>query len=625
MCGKPHSLDAVLCAIPHTPTPDGHLAHLTDIFARRPGRRASALAACAVAFVAALVWGAGRLAEERALADVRRRAEAAAALHAAVLRSELEKHRSLPFALAEDPDVATVLRSGDPARARALSAKLEGLSLQTRASVIYALDRRGMTLSASNWRRPDTFVGSDYNFRPYFRDALTAGTAELFALGTVSRRPGLFLARRVDGPGGPLGVVVVKVEFDALEADWRDAGEPVFVTNRDGVVLVTSEPSWRFRVTGSESAVPLRSEGLQFGPGPLRRLPFDLPDRSGDLIELSEGPRMVAVAVRTSSPGWTLHLLSPAGPALGAAAGPARLAAFLFGAIVVFVAAWLLRRRRRAEAEAAAQEAARRVLETTVEERTRELRTSNRRLTVEIDERKRAEGDLQRLQDELVQSNKLAVLGQVAAGVAHEINQPVAAIRTYADNAAVLLDRDEGASARANLGRIAELTDRIGLITGELRAFARKSKGRPEPIRLADALHGAVLLASPRLRAQGITLDVHGDADLVVSAERVRLEQVFVNLLQNAAEALERRPDGRVRMDVRAARRSVTVTVSDNGPGLSPEVRASLFTPFTTSKPDGLGLGLVISRDIVAEFGGELELLDTPEGAAFRVTLKRAR
>jgi two-component system C4-dicarboxylate transport sensor histidine kinase DctB len=293
--------------------------------------------------------------------------------------------------------------------------------------------------------------------------------------------------------------------------------------------------------------------------------------------------------------------------------------------ILTGVGAALLRWRGLSAARAARQEAARVELEGRVEDRTVELRRANDQLLVEMDERRRAEAHVQLMQDELVQSNKLATLGQIAAGVAHEINQPVAAIRTYADNAAVFLDRQQSEPVRANLGQIASLTDRIGMITDELRSFARKTNAPPQPVRLGDVIDGALLLMGARLRQYDVTVDRSGEhEDQLVLAERFRLEQVLVNLLQNAVEALEGVADPRVSLKVVLKKGQTRLLVSDNGPGVSDEAAATLFTPFATTKLRGLGLGLVISRDIVAEFGGELTL-ETAPGAVFAITLRKAK
>lgn len=606
------------------------LPNLADPIVRR---WALFVAVCAV-LLAGLVGFAGALAERRATTELGRQAQASATLHAAVLRSELAKHRSLPFVLAQDPDVAEVLRSEDPRGLDAMNRKLEVLSGGTSAAVIYVLNAKGMTIAASNWRLPTSFVGSDYSFRPYYKDARADGVAELFALGTVSRRPGLFMSRRVDGPEGVLGVVVVKVEFEALEAEWS-AAEPAFAADPNGVILVTSIPAWRFSALAplpDAEQARLRAEH-RFGDAPfavLKATPPPLAGRAPVLTGVSppgqDETRYMAASAELGAVGWTVYTLTPVGAVLRATVSGARAIALLAGLAACALAAALLRWRGQASVRAARQEAARLELEARVEERTAELRKTNRRLTVEMEERRRAEAHVHLMQDELVQSNKLATLGQIAAGVAHEINQPVAAIRAYADNAAVFLDRADDKTAKANLGLIAGLTDRIGLITDELRAFARKSSAPPAPVAVREAVDGALLLVGPRLRQQGVRV-VRDEADEAarVMAERFRLEQVLVNLLQNAIEALEDRPDPEIRVQVVVKRSEVRILVADNGPGVAPEAAKTLFTPFATTKARGLGLGLVISRDIVAEFGGELSLEAAPHGARFVLSLPKAR
>ena len=580
--------------------------------------------------VAAVVISAGgELARQEARASAGRQATTASALHAAVLRSELERHRSLPLVLAQDPDLKSLLDRPDAANTLRLNRKLESLAKEVRAAAIYALDADGITLAASNWHLPTSFVGSDYRFRPYYFDAMRDGQATFFALGTVSGRPGLYLSRRVDGPSGrPLGVIVAKVEFGALEAEWRASGEPTYVTGEDGVVLITTVPAWRFHAARPLSADLRRRLAATQTAGTMIPPPLPFMAEAGAMVRTSSDvPEDLYAVASDAIPdiGWRLTLLSPAGDAVSRAVAVARWLGALSVALLAALTGILLRRRQRAGARASEAEQARVELERQIDLRTSELRSTNDLLNHEIDERRRLESVRQDLQDELIQANKLATLGQIAAGVAHEINQPVAAIRTHADSASVQLRRENSAGALRSLASIDRLTERVGIITDELRAFARKTRSETVAVGVDAAIDGALLLVAGRLREKGITLGRRrGPAGLAVRAERNRLEQVVLNLLQNAIEALDGVAGPSIKLGVEAKDETVVIHVTDNGPGVAPAVQQRLFTPFTTDKRDGLGLGLVISRDIVAAFGGELALEPSPTGARFVIRLAKA-
>ena len=589
-----------------------------------------ALVAIWIAVTVAAMVGAAELARRDALAELQRQAAANADLHAAVLRSELEKQRSVPVVLAQDPEIAALVTDAGSGRADRVSAKLEGLALQTRAAALYVLNAQGLAVAASNWREPTSFVGSNYAFRPYFTQAMADGEAEFFALGTVSGRPGLYLARAIGPASARTGVVVVKVEFDALEADWRATGEPAYVTDRRGVVLVTSEVDWRFRrsrdLTAAERQDILADQTLS-GQA-LAPLPFQ--GEPGRVVRIAEGPRTgewMLAETETDTPGWTLRLLDPVNRAIAGSTTNARIIALLAVTLLAMAAGLLLRRRQQAAARALAEEAARAELERRIDARTLELRDANSRLSSEIEERRRAEAGREVLREELVQASRLATLGQIAAGVAHEINQPVAAIRTHADSAGAYLDRGDADGVKRNLDRVADLTGRIGSITDELRAFSRKATGPVSPVSPTAAIDGALLLIGHRLRDAGVRLVRSGPEHVRVMADPIRLEQVIVNLIQNAFEAMteDRTTDPTVTIDIVQDGERVEIVIADNGPGIDPAVAAGLFTPFVTTKGQGLGLGLVICRDIVVAFGGELGLRPSARGAAFAITLRAAR
>jgi two-component system C4-dicarboxylate transport sensor histidine kinase DctB len=599
-----------------------------------PRRGWVVLVAVTAALLLAATVAAGRLARRVALDDLRRTAETATALHVAALRSEIEKQRALPAVLARDPDLAQVLRGGgDPGARERYDAKLEDLARLSRAAVIYAMDTAGLTVVASNWREPTSFVGQNYAFRPYFRDAITTGGYEQFALGTVSNRPGLYLSRTVLDDRGIAGVVVVKLEFDAMEDDWAKGSGRTYVADHDGVVVVTDWPGWRFRTVAPLDDEVRRRVQAEFRvtekdlqPLPLRRWQEA---EDGDVLLVSgggtDGP---ALHVTDAVPGtdWTLHMLAPVEPALGRAEWQARLTAGL-GTLVAGIGAGLwLAGRNRQQQRARRQEAVRQELEQRVAERTSALSAANTLLESEIQERMRTEASLRQLGDELVQANKLATMGQIAASVAHEVNQPLAAIRTYADNAAVLIDRGRTGDARENLSTIASLTDRIGVITQELRGFARRASGVVETVSLRQAIDGSLLLLDHRVRRQAVRLAIAlPPGPLPVQGELVRIEQVIVNLLQNALDALDGQQGGSILVEVRDDRQETILAVSDNGPGLPTDGATDVFAPFVTTKASGLGLGLAISRDILRDFGASITVGPAPGGgASFVVTFRRA-
>lgn len=570
---------------------------------------------------------AGDIGRNRALAATHARAEDAGTLALAILRGELEKQRALPVILARDPDVRAALVDGDK---HALDLKLEAIARETRAAVIYALGKDGVAIAASNWREPTSFVGNAYAFRDYFSGAVAGGAAEQFALGTVSNRPGLYITSRVDDGDNPLGVIVVKVEFDRVEADWRALGGQTYVIDRRGVVLLSTVADWRFQVEDAlapQMAAEIR-QSLQFGTAPLTLLPLR---RDGEVVRGTGAAAGAHVASRIPIPttGWQLEVLLPVDKAIRD--DRAELQTLL--ALVLMPGAALgalaLRRRQVNLARRSAEARVKAELERRVVERTAALAGANARLVDEMAERTRAQERLSDAREELAKANRLATLGQVTAGVAHEINQPLAAMRTYAENARAFLGRADAASADGALAKIVGLTERIGTITDTLRGFARRGRGPLAPVDLGEAIDGALMILDAALRHASVTPTVPALAEPVsVRARPVGLEQVLVNLMRNALEAMAEQPNGqaqRLAISIATDAERVEIAITDSGPGLDVEALAALFTPFRTTKSRGLGLGLVISHDIVASFGGTLAAASRPgEGSTFTISLKRA-
>ncbi len=454
------------------------------------------------------------------------------------------------------------------------------------------------------------------------------------------------LARDVDvrearaaGEPDSLGVVVFKVESQRLEADWRRQTAPVFATNDHGGVLLSSQDEWRFRSlvprpdgTKQTLRASLQHSDAEFAPLALTG------DRDA-LIRLpvwgESNERYLHIQTLVPSvSGWHRHVLAPAGKTIAWATYAAQITTLLAVLLLVGgVTVWRQRHCRRVSREL---ERARRLerLESQVNERTHELASSNRQLAHEIEARARTEHRVRRLQGELDQAGKLSALGQITAGVAHEINQPVTAIRSYAENAVLLIARNRHHEAASNMQAIAELTERIGRITAELRQFARRrvDDNRDRRADIAAAINSAVLLLNTRQRRDGLALQIDMKSTLTATIEPLRLEQILINLLTNAIDALHGIAQPSIRLTVQRRLKSehvegppspmLEIVVRDNGPGMDAARRAALFTPFSTGKPDGLGLGLVISRELAREVGGDLEALPSDgDGSVFVLTL----
>ncbi|WP_431859014.1 sensor histidine kinase [Azospirillum sp.] len=550
-----------------------------------------------LAAAVAAAWG-----EQVARQGLREEGHAQLALFSANLRTELEKHRAVPFVMVHDRGVAELLADPQPDARIAMNRKLEAIADALPASALYLMDAEGNTLASSNWNRPDSFVGQNFAFRPYFQSAIARGEGHHFALGTTSLVPGYYTAHRVVAENRTLGVLVLKVAFNALEAGWREATPRVAVTDRDGLVFITNVDSWRFHSLPAEHP---DAPGTMPGIDPL---PWRLDPHGGEVVTVEENrqrrPYLMA-SMALPDGDWTLHLLTRLEPAYARARQAALLAA---GAVALLVMGGLLiaQRRHAMQERLAIQEEARAELERRVAEATTELRAR---------------------ENELVQAAKLAALGQMSAGIAHEINQPLAAIRTFADNATVLLERGKAEMVRDNLLEIAGLTDRMAAITRHLKGFARRASGRQSAVDVVSAVHQVLALLEARRRRDDVTvaLDLPGEP-VWVNGEDVRLQQVLVNLFTNAGDAMRGRPERTLHLRLRTDDGCAVLTVRDTGAGIAPDDLGRMFVPFFTTKEagEGLGLGLSISHGIVRDFGGTIAAANHPDGGAcFTLTLKR--
>lgn len=560
-------------------------------------------------------------------------------LYANSLEREIDKYAYFPAILGLERDVQALLSAPAPAAPQIAEVNqyLEQLNERAGTFSIYVLNVRGRVVASSNWRRADSFIGEDLSFRPYFRNAMNNGSGRFFGIGTTRGEPGYYLSSALTNSDGTIGVAVVKVGLNQLEKSWVTAEAPALVSDENGVVILASVPGWKFNTLKPLDDATRRAfdRTQQYNRQPLYPLQME------QLSTLGHGARLVRVHKREpemasmfpvdgmfvaqtqplSGTSWQLTVLSPQEQVRAIALTKGALAGA--GAAFLFVMIFMLNQRRRhlrdlLFARAALQEA-NDELEYKVAKRTADLSSANTRLQREVAERIQAERTLRATQDGLVQAGKLAVIGQLAASVAHELNQPLAALRTLSGNARKFLARGNQETACSNLERMEELVDKMGHLTAQLKSFARKSSGKPQAVALRRVVDDTLFLLEQRLRQMQASTHIDlPDEELYAWCDANRLEQVMVNLSGNALDAMEGMSDPVLEIRVRRHVDRIVVQVRDRGPGLSDEATSRLFEPFFTTKEarNGLGLGLVISAGIVADFAGRISGSNHPEGGA---------
>ena len=599
---------------------------------RGAGLRRIALIAGLLAALAGLGWIVERRAELAFLSEAAQGGQTTLRLAISTLESELARVERLPALIARAEAVIALGQApDDPARVAAANLWFEGLAAELGVSDIYFMDPDGLTRAASNHATDTSFVGGNFAFRPYFIDAIGGGEGRFFALGTTSGKRGYYLGAPVRDGGAVTGVLVFKIDLDAIETTWQGGPAPIIVTDPEGVVFLSGRPDWLFHALGPQNAAArARTETTRRYADRevevLKVAPQD-PAPQGVPRLTIDGAGYLRLSQAMPRAGWDVSVLVGTGPAVVQARLVA-VAAMLSGALLLLAGFALRQRRLRIAERIQITEEARDRLEARVVERTAELAAVNERLAAEVAERTAAEASLRQAQAGLIQASKLAALGQMSAALSHEMNQPLAAVRTFGENALVLIDRDRTADARGNVEKILALVERIGAIARGLRSFARAPGQKLQAVDLAETVAAAVEIAGPRLRTAGARLEVALDPGLPrVVAGPVRLQQVLVNLMTNAADAVEGLPDRAIRLTATAKPGTVTVLLADSGPGIAPGLIDRIFDPFFSTKEvgKGLGLGLSISYNIVKDFGGDLSASNGDGGGAvFRLTLPAA-
>ncbi|KCV83241.1 C4-dicarboxylate transport sensor protein [Actibacterium atlanticum] len=558
-----------------------------------------------------------------ALGQLAARGQSNLSLAADRLLGELQQYRELAVLMANRPDIVAALEGRIPL------SEIEPVLLST-GDMTGTLELRLVgadgTVLASSGAKPYGTRRDNPAYKRAMQGALGSHHARI---DTIAGRAITFSAPVFGSFPGPIGVLEVDVNVWAVEAEWLADPQAVYFTDALGVIFISNRAELLFNTTQAVSdGVGLRQHGYDLGP--MRALPVASTARHAglDVWMLNAGPYLPAGALHLVQYlpviDMTGELLLDIAPAQRIATLQAAVAAAL-SLIVGSTLLLLLQRRQALSERLMLEEHANAQLERRVAKRTAELSATNLALRREVAEREEAEAALKQAQADLVQAGKLSALGQMSAGISHELNQPLMAIQSFAENGQKFMTRGNADKAGDNLGRIAQMAARMARIIKNLRAFARNESEPMGKIDLVAVIDQAVELTETRLRNEQVALSWHPPDDPVFAlGGEVRLSQVFVNLINNAADAMTGLSDKRIEIAVQAGP-TLSVTVRDTGPGIDQPDK--IFDPFYTTKEvgssEGMGLGLSISYGLVQSFGGNIRGTNAPKGGAvFTVDLE---
>lgn len=551
----------------------------------------------ALTLAASLQW-----VQHAALAQAQRDAAESLRVQTGALTGLLNRFRALPPILARQDDVARLLRNDVPLQA--VRDKVTELAYLSGAADVALYRRDGAYITSARRLYP-----ADLSVNSSTAELLQAPSESRLGRATLvfdTQRRYYAFSALVGGVNRPAGVLVFFVDLSVIEQAWALSRWPIAVTDAQSRIIVSNVPTWLGK--------------------PLHQVWRGNP--SNERLRL-EGQDLPTVAAQADLPllQWRIHAFG-----LSPQLATDQQLALLFSALLtssLALAGWLVvRRREQALATERKERADALRLERLVKQRTRDLNASNLSLQQEIEERRAAEAKLLTAREEVVRSAKLAAIGQMSTTLSHEFNQPLATISTYAENAERFLERSRLDRVTSNLQLIRQQVERMAALSRTLLTFARKADREVHPVHLRAVVDDAALLVSPRARKASVELHIDAvNEHLRVMGSQIRLTQVLVNLLSNAVDAASARAGGWVRLQVNEDTQGVHCIVSDNGPGVPPDLRAQILEPFFTTKPAGVGLGIGLSvvADIVQEAKGQLAIGDAPGGGAqFTVTLPAA-
>lgn len=539
------------------------------------------------------------------------------------LDSEIAKFKQVPAILSHDPRILGYFSR--QTSAQQLNLLLEEWANQSLADTIYIHDDSGTVVASSNYQDPKTFVGENFAFRPYFSQAINGLNSQYVGLGARSNVRGYFLSSPLYIKQEIVGVLTVKVSLENIEEILTSDGFDIVVLDNNQVVFLSSQPHWLYH--SLQPLTPIQQQQIaeqrQYGLDKITLIDdfLDLPQANIALPneKLSRMGTFNIYPAAASSQQYQVVALKERDTEMKKVMQIDAI--FLVIYSLVLLIAWSWRQTYKAKV---ALTTLNHKLEETVNKRTLYLQQSNQQLQQTIHQYQESQSKLKQTEQELTQAAKLAVLGELSASINHEINQPLAALRTYSENSLKLLEMGRNDMVKSNLEKMLTLNLSITDIIARLKVFTRKvTKQEHHTANLHQAVNNATGILSSLLIKHGITLRMASISDdIQIAIHPTELEQVLVNLIHNAAQALHQQPSPQIGLDWRLEPETCVLDIWDNGVGLPESKLSQLFDPFFTTKPEGLGLGLSISKRIIEAYHGTITATPRkPCGMVFSLTI----
>ncbi len=545
------------------------------------------------------LWVSNAWLTERFSESMRNKLEVRLTLYSGNLKSELQRNSIVPKLLARDQELIGALHSQDFSTS---TQRLIDFVDEIGAASLMLLDKDGRTVASTDRNN----LGSMHREKAFFVDATRSNETVFTIVPQETGGVDFYYSRRIEFQNRFIGVVSVEVDLHKFERAWAGISDSIMVIDSEGKIILATDPRWRgvseTEALAKRPAETALSQAVQFTAGLTGY-------RDSTYVQ---GEAVMRIAGRVPFRGWQIVSFTAFSSVREKVNSILALEVMGFTLMLAMIF-YLANRRTRVRLKIFENESA-------------ELRRLNERLQREIAEREKVQKTLEVAEQSLEQSSKLAALGEMAAAVSHELNQPLAAMKTYLAGAGLLLSRNRPDETLSAFHRIDDLIERMGAITRQLKTYARKGSETFSLVDMSAALSSSLSMMEPQLKHSNIRLEkVISEQSVVVIGDRVRLEQVLINLLRNAVDAVKTVPDPVIEIMLSRGE-TVTLSVRDNGSGI--EELDLLFEPFHTTKKDGdgVGLGLAISSGIVKDHGGRLTARNSDDGGAvFEVQLPAFR